>query len=138
MDAAVRLYWIINKMGKWDEKAQRDAVQSGTGPGEFGPDYSHRKRYQLGHGKEFLVNTHRNPRQSQYEAHVIEPLDLDKPIKRSRKTPLTKEEIELRHEHLKRRHKSEWIHAHDDGRINNPPHGVGYDPYDLKPVKRNT
>ena len=56
----------------------------------------------------------------------------------SKPTPLTKEEIELRHEHLKRRHKSEWIHAHDDGRINNPPHGVGYDPYDLKPVKRNT
>ena len=146
MDAAVRLYWIINKMGKWDEKAQRDAVQSGAGPGEFGPDYSDRKKYQLGYGnegpsprlKEFLVNTHRNPRQSQYESHVIEPLDLDKPIKRSRKTPLTKEEIELRHEHLKRRHKSEWIHAHDDGRINNPPHGVGYDPYDLKPVKRNT
>ena len=125
-------------MTNWEEKAKLGAVQSGTGPGEFGPDYSHRKRYQLGHGKEFLVNTHRNPRQSQYEAHVIEPLDLDKPIKRSRKTPLTKEEIELRHEHLKRRHKSEWIHAHDDGRINNPPHGVGYDPYDLKPVKRNT
>ena len=39
-------------MGKWDEKAQRDAVQSGKGPGEFGPDYSERKKYQLGYGNE--------------------------------------------------------------------------------------
>ena len=39
-------------MGRWDEKAQRDAVQSGKGPGEFGPDDSHRKRYQLGYGNE--------------------------------------------------------------------------------------
>ena len=35
------------------------------------------------------------------------------------------------------RHKSEWIHAHDDGRAENPPHGVGIDPYDLKPIKRS-
>ena len=54
-------------MSKWEEKAQRDAVQSGKGPGEFGSpwqqvegnldnpyqkSYSHRKRYQLGHGNE--------------------------------------------------------------------------------------
>ena len=39
-------------MTDWDEKAKRDAVQSGKGPGEFGPDYSHRKRYQLGYGNE--------------------------------------------------------------------------------------
>ena len=32
---------------KWDAKAQRDAVQSGKGPGEFGPDYSDRKQYQM-------------------------------------------------------------------------------------------
>ena len=32
---------------------------------------------------------------------------------------------------------SEWIHAYDDGRVENPPHGVGYDPYELKPIKRN-
>ena len=83
------------RMGRWDEKAQRDAVQSGTGPGEFGPDYSDRKKYQLGYGNE-------SP------------------------SPALK------------RHLSEWIHAHDDGRINNPPHGVGYDPDDLKPVKRYT
>ena len=67
-------------MTNWDEKAKNDAVQSGTGPGEFGPDYSDRKRYQLGYGnespspvlKEFLVNTHRNPRESTYVPHVIE------------------------------------------------------------------
>ena len=108
-------------MSNWDEKAKRDAVQSGKGPGELGPDYSHRKRYQLGHGnespspklKEFLVNTHRNPRKPPYPSHVIG--EYREPI----------------------RHKSEWIHAYDDGRINNPPHGAGYDPDDRKPVKRH-
>ena len=54
-------------MGRWEELDQKRAVQSGTGPGEFGsptqqvegnPDnpyqtpYSHRKRYQLGFGNE--------------------------------------------------------------------------------------
>jgi hypothetical protein len=39
-------------MSRWDEKAKRDAVQSGKGPGEFGPDYSDRKKYQLGYGNE--------------------------------------------------------------------------------------
>ena len=94
---------------KWDEKAQRDAVQSGKGPGEFGPDYSDRKKYQLGYGnespspalKEFLVNTDRNPRRSPYPSHVIEA--YMEPIKRSRTTPLTKEEIEMRHAELKRK-----------------------------------
>ena len=76
-------------MTNWDEKAKRDAVQSGKGPGEFGPDYSERKKYQLGHGnespspvlKEMLESlpTGRDPfdarKQSQYEPHVIEPYD---------------------------------------------------------------
>jgi len=54
-------------MGRWEELDKKRAVQSGTGPGEFGsptqqvegnPDnpyqtpYSHRKRYQLGFGNE--------------------------------------------------------------------------------------
>ena len=54
-------------MGRWEELDQKRAVQSGTGPDEFGsptqeiegnPDnpyqqpYSHRKRYQLGYGNE--------------------------------------------------------------------------------------
>ena len=83
-------------MGRWEELDQKRAVQSGTGPGEFGPDYSDRKKYQLGYGnespspmlKELLVNTHRNPRErsrptgrdplaprknSPYPSHVIEP-----------------------------------------------------------------
>jgi len=80
---------------KWTESKERAKyTQSGTGPGEFGPDYSDRKKYQLGYGNE-------SP------------------------SPVLK------------RHLSEWIHAPDDGRINNPPHGVGYDPDDLKPVKRH-
>ena len=71
---------------KWTEGKERTKyTQSGTGPGEFGPDYSDRKRYQLGYGnespspklKEYLVTTHRNPRQSQYEPHVIEPYSMD-------------------------------------------------------------
>ena len=96
---------------KWEEKAKRDAVQSGTGPGEFGPDYSDRKKYQLGYGnespspmlKDFLVNTHRNPRESPYPSHVIEEYNVDEHIKRTRPTPLTKEEIEMRHAKLKRK-----------------------------------
>ena len=43
---------VCNRMTNWEEKAKRDAVQSGKGPGEFGPDYSERKKYQLGHGNE--------------------------------------------------------------------------------------
>ena len=39
-------------MGRWDELDKKRAVQSGKGPGEFGPDYSDRKKYQLGHGNE--------------------------------------------------------------------------------------
>ena len=71
---------------KWtEEKERKKYTQSGDGPGEFGPDYSDRKKYQLGYGnerpspilKEFLVNTHRNPRKSPYEPHVIEPYNMD-------------------------------------------------------------
>ena len=39
-------------MGRWDELDKKRYSQSGTGPGEFGPDYSDRKKYQLGHGNE--------------------------------------------------------------------------------------
>ena len=97
---------------KWTESKEREKyTQSGTGPGEFGPDYSDRKRYQLGYGnespspmlKDFLVNTHRNPRESPYPSHVIEEYNVDEHIKRTRPTPLTKEEIEMRHAKLKRK-----------------------------------
>ena len=39
-------------MGRWEELDKKRYSQSGTGPGEFGPDYSNRKRYQLGFGNE--------------------------------------------------------------------------------------
>ena len=39
-------------MGKWDEIERKRYTQSGKGPGEFGPDYSDRKKYQLGYGNE--------------------------------------------------------------------------------------
>ena len=51
--------------------------------------------------RKFLVNTDRNPRRSPYPSHVIEA--YMEPIKRSRTTPLTKEEIEMRHAELKRK-----------------------------------
>ena len=75
---------------KWTESKEREKyTQSGTGPGEFGPDYSDRKKYQLGYGnespspvlKEFLVNTHRNPRESTYVPHVIEPYNTTEETK---------------------------------------------------------
>ena len=92
-------------MGRWEELDQKRAVQSGTGPGEFGPDYSDRKTYQLGYGnespspilKELLVNTHRNPREgsrptgrdpldprknSPYPSHVMEPFVTSEDIER--------------------------------------------------------
>ena len=71
---------------KWTEDNERKKyTQSGEGPGEFGPDYSERKKYQLGYGnespspilKEFLNTTTRNPRESQYVPHVIEPYNMD-------------------------------------------------------------
>ena len=49
---------VCSRMSRWEEKAKRDAVQSGKGPGEFGPDYSDRKQYQLG--------------RSPYPTHVVE------------------------------------------------------------------
>ena len=100
--------WLIirrTEMTNWDEKAKDNAVQSGKGPGEFGPDpdYSDRKRYHLTHGEPPLVTTDRNPRRSPYPAHVIEEYNVNEHIKRTRPTPLTKEEIELRHAELKRK-----------------------------------
>ena len=122
-------------MGRWEELDKKRAVQSGTGPGEFGsptqeiegnPDnpyqdqYSQRKRYQLGHGnespspklKEYLVNTHRNPRESTHEAHVIEPYDINRKIKREGTPPLSREEMEWRHKELRK------LHDKPTGRIN--------------------
>ena len=34
-------------MGRWEELDKKRAVQSGTSAGEFGPDYSDRKQYQI-------------------------------------------------------------------------------------------
>ena len=51
-------------MGRWDELNKKRAVQSGDGPGEFGPDYSDRKRYHL--------------RKSPYPTHVIESYNEEK------------------------------------------------------------
>ena len=62
-------------MGRWEELDKKRAVQSGKGPGEFGPDYSERKRYQLGYGNESpspLLKEYLNSI-GEYEPHVIEP-----------------------------------------------------------------
>ena len=69
-------------MSRWEAKAQRDAVQSGKGPGEFGPDYSERKRYQLGYGNESpspLLKEYLNS-VGAYEPHVIESYDVGEEV----------------------------------------------------------
>ena len=82
---------------KWDAKAQRDAVQSGKGPGEFGPDYSDRKKFHLDYHADWEHPTHdtmgrplHSNRQTNEEA--IAMLDADG------------------------RHRSQWVYAPYDGR----------------------
>ena len=63
---------------KWDAKAQRNAVQSGKGPGEFGPDYSDRKKFHLDYHANWEHPTHDTMgkpllKRTPYPAHVIEP-----------------------------------------------------------------
>ena len=66
-------------MGRWDELDKKRYSQRGTGPGEFGPDYSDRKKYQLGYGnespspilKEYLNSV------GKYPTHVIEPYNVE-------------------------------------------------------------
>ena len=63
---------------KWDAKAQRNAVQSGKGPGEFGPDYSDRKKFHLDYHANWEHPTHDTMgrpllKRTPYPVHVIEP-----------------------------------------------------------------
>jgi len=63
---------------KWEEKAKNDAVQSGKGPGEFGPDYSDRKKYHLDYHANWEHPTHDTMgkpllKRTPYATHVIEP-----------------------------------------------------------------
>ena len=53
------------------------------------------------------------PRRSPYPTHVIE--EYRAPIKRSRETPITKEEIEWRHEQLKKDHEGYEYASDRDG-----------------------
>ena len=67
---------------KWEEKAKTDAVQSGKGPGEFGPDYSDRKKYHLDYHANWEHPTHDTMgkplmKRTPYPAHVIEPYTMD-------------------------------------------------------------
>ena len=67
---------------KWEEKAKRDAVQSGKGPGEFGPDYSDRKKYHLDYHANWEHPTHDTMgkplmKRTPYPTHVIEPYNMD-------------------------------------------------------------
>ena len=92
------------KMKKnWDEKAKNDAVQSGKGPGEFGPDYSDRKAFHLDYHADWEHPTHDTmgralhpKRQTNKEA--IAMLDADG------------------------RHRSQWIYAPYDGRKKRTPY----------------
>ena len=67
---------------KWEEKAKTNAVQSGKGPGEFGPDYSDRKKYHLDYHANWEHPTHDTMgkpllKRSPYPSHVIEPYNMD-------------------------------------------------------------
>ena len=127
-------------MGRWEELDKKRAVQSGTGPGEFGsptqeiegnPDnpyqdqYSQRKRYQLGHGnespspllKEMLksIPTGRDPLDVRKQSPHVESYDINRKIKREGTPSLTLEEIEWRHEQLRKSHKmNEWTDRKKD------------------------
>ena len=76
---------------------RRGHSQTGRSMGEFGPDYSHRKQYH--------IDYHTNPEHPEHTPHG-KPLYWSEPIKRSRTEPLTKEEIDYRHEELKREYHS--------------------------------
>ena len=141
----VRFKFRGAKMSTQDAKDRQRHRQSGKSMGEFGENYSYRKRYQhdyhdssgvewvepnitpqgkplyqKGHGNESpspalkkvleSIPTGRDPldarKQSQYVPHVVEPYDINRKIKRSDKTSLTKEEIEWRHAELKKR--NQW------------------------------
>jgi len=60
-----------------DAKQRRRYTQSGKGPGEFGPDYSPRKRYQLGEvpipGWPSDSDNGEPGKRTPYEPHPIEP-----------------------------------------------------------------
>ena len=117
-------------MTNWDEKAKRNAVQSGKGPGEFGPDpslstpnYSDRKMYHMQRAphRQKAWNEEQMRKLDEQGRHRSQWCYADYDgrkdgliphgagfqelpnIKRSRKTPLTKEEIEWRHAELKRK-----------------------------------
>ena len=67
---------------KWEEKAKTNAVQSGKGPGEFGPDYSDRKKYHLDYHANWEHPTHDTMgkpllKRTPYPSHVIEPYNMD-------------------------------------------------------------
>ena len=67
---------------KWEEKAKTNAVQSGKGPGEFGPDYSDRKKYHLDYHANWEHPTHDTMgkplmKRTPYPTHVIEPYNMD-------------------------------------------------------------
>ena len=64
---------------KWTEaKGREKYTQSGTGPGEFGPDYSDRKQYHLDYHANWEHPTHDTMgkpllKRTPYPSHVIEP-----------------------------------------------------------------
>ena len=64
---------------KWtEEKERKKYTQSGDGPGEFGPDYSDRKKYHLVYHANWEHPTHDTMgkpllKRTPYPSHVIEP-----------------------------------------------------------------
>ena len=82
---------------KWEEKAKKDAVQSGKGPGEFGPDYSDRKQFHLDYHANWEHPTHDT---------------MGRPLHPNRQT--NEEAIAMLD--ADGRHRSQWVYAPYDGR----------------------
>ena len=64
----------------WNER--KGHSQTGTGPGEFGPDYSDRKKFHLDYHANWEHPTHDTMgkplmKRTPYPTHVIEPYNMD-------------------------------------------------------------
>ena len=94
----------------WNEEQMRKLDEAGRHRSEWAYSaYDGRQDGEIPHGAGYQEM----PRRSPYPSHVIE--EYRAPIKRSRKTPLTKEEIEWRHEQLKKDHEGYEYASDRDG-----------------------
>ena len=96
-----------NKTYKEEQIAKLDQQGRHRSQWIYSP-YDGRRDKEIPHGAGLEI-----PRRSPYPSHVIEA--YREPIKRSRETPLTKEEIDWRHEQLKKDHEGYEYASDRDG-----------------------